>query len=45
VTDHRINENFFGIDNMATGTMLVEIHEKLKDWEVQLALEKLIAEE
>jgi hypothetical protein len=30
---------------MSNGTMLVEIHDKLKDWEVQVALEKLIAEE
>jgi peptide chain release factor 1 len=45
ITDHRINESFFGIDDIITGALLVDIHEKLKEHEENAALEALLKEE
>jgi len=44
VTDHRLNENFFGIETMLNGSMLLDIYEKLRYHEKQKALENLCDE-
>jgi peptide chain release factor 1 len=45
ITDHRINESFFGIDDIINGALLVDIHEKLKEQEENKAIEALLKEE
>jgi peptide chain release factor 1 len=45
ITDHRINENFFGMDEIFNGALLLDIHDKLKEVEENKALEALLKEE
>jgi len=45
ITDHRLNENFFGVDDIFNGTLLLDIHDKLKEMEENQEIEALLKAE